>query len=139
MSALSWFKLWVLLASQQLGIAALPVEHRVLPEAWAMTCNTCPERQFTVSYDLTCYGDRDFIKEVAIHEVCHVYMGHDGERVSALINKVGVFQAKDQLEKEANRCMIDVFGYTQAQMDLQDTVAERWWLNAGTHLKACGE
>lgn len=79
------FLAFILAACQSMGIETLPVavDAKVSTERnnWAETCNHCEPRMWRISEELLEYGDAEFLRVVAYHEACHVYLGHDKDWV----------------------------------------------------------
>lgn len=132
MDPLTLFKVFVLTASLQLGSPVLPVVQQDLAGYWAQTCNSCDERVWNVSKELleyTATGEEGviFLHSVAYHEVCHVALGHDLARVSAIVNEQGVFQGHAMIEGETNECVTKNFGLSEEQIDELDRKARDWY------------
>lgn len=137
MDPLTLFKVFALTASLQLGSPVLPVvEQDWSWSYWAQTCNSCDERVWNVSKALLDYaasGEEGvtFMHSVAYHEVCHVALGHDFARVSAIVNERGGFEGHAMIEGEANECVTKNFGLSEEQIDELDKKALDWYYGEG--------
>jgi hypothetical protein len=120
MHALTVYMYWLLMASLQMGQPMLKVELNTELSSWAATCVSCKPNSYTITLNTLCYNDQEFIRYLAYHEACHVFMGHTLERMMDGSLSIGL------AEHQANLCMETFMGIELQDIIDQDRAATAW-------------
>ena len=115
------FMYWVLIASWQMWVAVLPIEVKEMPKIWGELCNSCQTRKIIVSQDTLDYGNPEFTRLTAYHEVCHVKLGHNVE----YFDEYPHWGA----EREVRACLEQFAGISAEKQKEMARLAAEWYYN----------
>jgi len=126
-ASLAVFRAWVLTAALQMGIPApTAVRPAWLHGAVAVTphCTYMPQNCGEVWVDVSalCYGDSDFLRQLAYHEVCHLLAGDHHE----------VSDTTEKDEEDVAECVGRYAGLSPEVVAGQDG-RYKVWLSAKRH------
>jgi hypothetical protein len=121
-----------------MGIAAPPVFELDTEEAWGYWCNKCEVPHIQVTSLLLEYGDRDFMKHNAYHEICHVKLGHTEAWFQEYLD-IGEDKGLDMLptahrraEWEVENCLDEFSEFDREERGTQYMLARTWqWYRDG--------